>query len=130
MISVGVVWTTWPSTKKVAVADQSIADTLTTRPNPEELFGSILVNGQGPAMHETRTSLNAFPASASREREPMLAFHLPSGEQGGLPRQRTPFVFTTSKVLARLPMFAVVVVFKEYLTRTSATTTSGPWGSI
>src|SRR5689334_19814687 len=96
------------------------------RPDCEMLFGSILVNGQGPAMQDTRTSLNALPASASREIEPTLAFHLPSGEQGGWPRQRTPLVFTTSNVFARLPMFTVVVVFTEYLTRTSATTTSGP----
>jgi hypothetical protein len=78
-----VVWTTCASTKKVAIADQFRAETLAMRPNSGEVLGSILVNGQGPAIQETRTSLNSYPAPASTEKEPILAFHYPSGEQGG-----------------------------------------------
>src|SRR5215469_14643936 len=71
--------TTSASTRNVAVSDQVVPETEMERPlwlSPEV---SILVNGQGPAMHEARAFRNSFPGPASRVVFAVAAFHLPSG---------------------------------------------------
>ena len=68
---------------KVAVSDQSRADAVMVWPPWEKWSASILVKGQGPAMHEARALRNSLPAPASKVAEPTAAFHLPSGEQSG-----------------------------------------------
>src|SRR5678810_1302004 len=98
------------SSRNVAVSDQLRAVTFTSRPPCRKSSDSILVKGQGPAMHEVRALRNSLPSPASSDAPPMAAFHCPSGEQGGCFRQGTLPVFTTSKVLTALPTLTVLVV--------------------
>ena len=81
--------------------------------------------GHGPAIHDALALRNSFPVPASREAEPIAAFHFPSGEHGGCPWQGTFALFITWKVFTALPMFTAVVVFMEYLTMTFPITISG-----
>jgi len=76
------------SRRKLAVSDQFFTETLIWRPPAEKESFSILVNGQGPAMQETRTSWNSLPSPASSAVPPTAAFHFPSGEQGEWRGQR------------------------------------------
>jgi hypothetical protein len=82
------------------------------RPPLEKLSVSIFVKGQGPAMQETLALPNSLPSPASRETPPTVAFHFPSGEQGGMLLQGTFPVLTTSKDFTVLPTLTVVVVFE------------------
>ena len=118
-------WKTSASNRNVAVSDQLLADTLMARPPCERSSDSILVKGQGPAIHDVLAFRNSLPSPASRAAEPIEAFHFPSGEHGGCFRQGTLAVFTTSKVVTALPTLAAVVVLMEYLARTLDTVTSG-----
>src|SRR5580700_795495 len=111
-------WNTSASSKKVVVSDQFRADALIVWPPLEKPSLSILVNGHGPAMQDTRALRNSFPVPASRNAEPIAAFHLPSGEQGARRWQGTFPVFTTWNGFAALPMFTVLMAFIEYLTLT------------
>jgi hypothetical protein len=95
------------------------------RPPREKSSDSILVNGQGPAMQETRAFPKTFPCPASRDAEPIAAFHLSSGEQGLCWWHGTFPVFTTWNVVTPAPTFTSAVVSMEYLTKTFATTTFG-----
>src|ERR1700690_977422 len=113
------------SRRNVAVSDQFRADTFTSRPPCKKSSASILVKGHGPAMHEVRALRNSFPSPASSEADPIAAFHLPSGEQGGCLRQGTLPVLATSKVFTALPTLAVLVVLIEYRAKTFDTTTGG-----
>src|SRR5579863_5427603 len=121
-------WTTSASNRKVAVSDQLRAVTEIVRPPSEKSSFSILVNGHGPAMQETRASRNSLPASASRDVEPSAAFHLPSGEQGCWPWQGTSPLFSIWNVLTTLPTFTTVVALMVNLTRTFETVVTGPVG--
>src|ERR1700687_90598 len=113
------------SSRNVAVSDQFLADTFTSRPPCRKSSSSTLVNGHGPAMHEVRALRNSFPSPASSDAEPIVAFHFPSGEQGGCFRQGTFPVFATSKVFTALPTLAVLVVLIEYRARTFDATIGG-----
>src|SRR5438034_728999 len=86
MISPTMGWNTSASTRKVAVSDQLRADTVMVRPPRRNVSFSNLVKGHGPAMQEARTFRNSLLSPASNVRPPILAFHLPSGEQGCCPR--------------------------------------------
>src|SRR3954471_16893540 len=86
------------SSRNVAVSDQFRADTFTSRPPCKKSSASILVNGHGPAMHDVLALRNSFPSPASRDADPIAAFHFPSGEHGGCFRHGTLPVFTTLKV--------------------------------
>src|SRR5271157_4178775 len=103
MASLGVSRVTSASTRNVTVSDQSVTLTVIVRPGAGTAPVSILVNGQGPAMQETRAFLNCCPSPASIVTPPTAAFHLPSGEHGGCPVQGTLPVFGTVNVLAVLP---------------------------
>src|SRR5215467_8233770 len=124
-MSVTMGWNTSASNKNVAVSDQTRTDALIFCPPLENPSLSIFVNGQGPAMHDTLTSRNSFPAPASKDMEPIAAFQRPSGEHGSCPLHRRFPVFCTWNVFTALPMFNVVVAFIEYLTRRSATVAVG-----
>src|SRR3954452_7782077 len=88
------------------------------RPPRENRSCSIWVKGHGPAMHETRTFRNCFCCSpASSEKERTVAFHLPSGEQGGRPAHGTFPPLTTSKVRTAAPIVVVPVPRVAYRTR-------------
>src|SRR5580700_6643263 len=106
-------WKTSASSRKVAVSDQSRAETMMVWPPWENLSVSILVKGQGPAMQETRASRNSLPAPASSDAEPMAAFHLPSGEHGRCFLQGTFPRFSISKDLAALPTLSSVCALIE-----------------
>src|SRR5258708_12778614 len=80
-VSLTMGWTTSASSRNVAVSDQSRADTVKLRPSRASSSNSIFVNGQGPAMHETRALRNSFPCPASSDMEATAAFHFLSGEQ-------------------------------------------------
>src|SRR5580698_9779398 len=118
-------WVTSASNRKVAVSDQSRAETLIVCP-PWEKSESILVNGHGPAIHDARGFRNSFPVPASRVAEPCAARHLPSGEHGRCPLHGTLPVFSTWNVFTALPTLNSVIARPEYLTRTFATFTAGP----
>src|SRR5579871_5599813 len=113
------------SKRNVAVSDQSSADTLIIWPPCDKRSPSILVKGQGPAIHEARASRNTFPEPASSKAAPGRAFHLPSGEQGRCPLHGTLPLFSISKVFAALPTFTSVIAFTVYRTRTFVTFTIG-----
>src|ERR1700746_1751707 len=114
----------------MAVSDQSRAVTIITCPPCEKRSDSILVNGHGPAMQDTRALRNSFPTPASSVVDPSAAFHLPSGEHGCWPLQGTFPLFWISNVCAALPTLTSVLLLIEYLTRTLLTLTSGwPDGS-
>src|SRR5581483_5073965 len=115
---VGIGCKTSASNRNVAVSDQLRAETEMICPPFEERSDSIFVNGQGPAMHETRASLNSFPWPASRVVESIAAFHFPSGEQGCWFLHGTFPRFSTWKVFTALPIFTSLVVFTEYRTVT------------
>src|SRR5579872_46737 len=103
--------TTSASTRNVVVSDQPMTATLKCRWSAEKVSCSILVNGHGPAMQETRALWNTFPSPASSESDPRPAFHLlPAPQRGPLLHGVFPR-FTTSNVLTALPMFASVVDF-------------------
>src|SRR5216683_6250397 len=91
------------SMRKLAVSDQFLTKTPTWRPPAEKESFSILVNGQGPAIQETRASWNSLPSPASSVTPPSAAFHFPSGEQGEWRAHGISPVFTTSNVFAELP---------------------------
>src|ERR1700678_3876263 len=110
-------WTTSASRRKVTVSDQLRAETLKWRRSEEKPSVRSLVNGHGPAIQETRALRNSLPSPASSEREPTLALHFPSGEQGAIFLHSTFPVLTISNVLTALPIFASVVAFMEYLIR-------------
>jgi hypothetical protein len=55
-----------------------------------------------------------------------VAFHLPSGEQGGRLLHGVFGVLTISKVRAALPISTMVSALKEYRTRMFAIATPGP----
>src|SRR5947209_20536439 len=101
--SVGMFRMTSASTKKLAVSDQFKAEIVTLRSGRGRVSGWMLVNGQGPAMHETRRLRNSFRSWASSDSEPVAAFHLPSGEQGRYSWQGTLPVLKTSNCRATLP---------------------------
>src|SRR5580658_38220 len=110
------------SNKNVVVSDQLRTDTLKWRRSSERSASSILVKGHGPAMQETLGLRNSFPSPASRDREPIVAFHLPlPGEQGGWSHGLFP-TLTTWNVFTAFPIFASVVAFTVYLIRASETT--------
>src|SRR3982750_3223238 len=99
------------STRNVAVSDQFRTDTRIVGPGSGRLFSSMRVNGQGPAMHDTRAFRNWLPVPASKTAELTVAFHFPSGEHTLLPSQAIPPVFTASNVFTSAPMLAPVVIF-------------------
>src|SRR5580698_9217290 len=98
------------STKNVTVSDQLSTVTVIVRPGRGTSPLSILVNGHGPAMQDTRAFSNCCPWPASIVTPPVAAFHLPSGEHGGFAPQGTLPVFGTVNVLAVLPTLTVVEV--------------------
>ena len=112
------------------MSDQFRADTLMVRPPREKPSDSIFVKGHGPAIQETLAFRNSFPSPASREAEPIVAFHRPSGEQGCWPLQGRLPVFITWNVFTALPMFTAVVALIEYLAETFATSISGRLGWV
>src|SRR5690242_1744585 len=81
-ISLIIVRVTSASTRKVTVSDQLRTDARKFRPGLVLFSDSTLVNGHGPAMQERRALRNSLPSPASRDTEPIAAFHLPSGEHG------------------------------------------------
>src|SRR5277367_5718247 len=101
--SLGMSRVTSASTRNVTVSDQLRTVTVMVRPGRGPAPVSILVNGQGPAMQDTRALLNCSPAPASIVMLPIDALHLPSGEHGGLFPQGTLPMFGTANVLAALP---------------------------
>src|SRR5713101_5490729 len=100
------------------------------RPPREKPSDSIFVKGHGPAIQDALAFWNSLPSPASRDAEPIAAFHRPSGEQGCRPLHGTLPVLTTWNVFTALPMFAAVVALIEYLAKTFATTISGRLGSV
>ena len=90
------------------MSDQSNAETSIVRPCCWKPLESIRVNGQGPAMHEARTLRNSLPIPASRVIEALVAFQLPSGEQGAWRLHGMFPRLTTWKVLTALPMSSSV----------------------
>src|SRR4051794_39220962 len=68
-------------------------------------------------MQDTRTALNCLRSPASSDSEPVLAFHLPSGEQGGFESQGTFPLLTTSKVRIAEPTVLVLTMRVVYRTR-------------
>src|SRR5690349_3794922 len=96
------------------------------RPPAEYRSESTLVNGHGPATHESLTFWNCFPFPASRSIEPTVASHLPSGEHGGFALHGTLPLLIISKLFAALPTFTLVVLVTEYLSRTFAIGITGP----
>src|SRR5258708_5024535 len=113
------------SKRKLAVSDQFLTETLILRPPAEKESLSILVNGQGPAMQETRASWNSLPSPASSVAPPTAAFHFPSGEQGEWRGHGVSPTLTTSNTFDALPTFSVISVLPAYRTRTSATKLTG-----
>src|SRR5579864_9439130 len=102
-----------------------------TCPPAEKRSDSILVNGHGPAMQETRALRNSFPGPASSVVDPSAAFHLPSGEHGCWPLQGTLPLFWISNVWTALPTFTSVLLLMEYRKRTLLTFISGfPVGRV
>src|ERR1700689_2836194 len=101
--SLGVLRVTSASIRNVTVSDQLRTVTVMLRPGCGTSPLSIFVNGQGPAIHDTRAFSNCCPWPASMVAPPIAALHLPSGEQGGLAAQGTSPVFGTVKVFAVLP---------------------------
>src|ERR1035441_1451016 len=101
------VWTTSASTRNVAVSDQLSAEMRRVRLSSERVLGSILVNGQGPAMQETRTSRNWADSGASSDKDATAARQRRSGEHGDLPLQGTFPSLVASKVLTTVPTSAV-----------------------
>src|SRR5687768_826628 len=88
------------------------------RPPRENPSFSIAVNGQGPAMHDTRALRNClFCSPVFSDREPRAAFHLPSGEQGGRFPHGTFPVLAMSKVRTAVPTVVVLVLRVAYRTR-------------
>jgi len=118
------------SIKNVAVSDQFRAVAVKVWPSLVNSWLSILVNGQGPAMQDTRALRKWLPDPASSDAEPIAAFHLPSGEHGFWPRQGTPPLFSTWNALTELPMFIAVRDLMEYRTRMLATCVWGPVGVV
>src|ERR1700722_9399094 len=110
MASLGMSRVTSAAPRNVTVSDQLRTVTVMVRPGRGTAPVSILVNGHGPAMQDTRALLNCCPAPASMVMLPMDAFHLPSGEQGALFKQGTLPMFGTAKVFAALPTFTVLEV--------------------
>src|SRR5207248_2168460 len=86
--------------------------------NPSD---STFVNEHGPAIQDTLTFWNSCPSPASSDKDPMVAFHLPSGEHGERPLQGTLPVLITSKVFVVLPTLSVVVALTAYRIRIFAT---------
>src|SRR5258708_4552816 len=82
IVSLTIVRTTSASARKVTVSDQARTETAIFRPPRENPSDSIFVNEHGPAIQDTLTFWNSCPSPASRDWEPIVAFHLPSGEQG------------------------------------------------
>src|ERR1041384_8689276 len=102
-----ITWMTSASTRNVAVSDQLRAVAVIFCAGVEMSSDSIRVNGQGPAMHDTRALRNSFPVPASSVTDPIVAFHLPSGEQGAWWSQDTLPAFFTSNAFTALPTFIV-----------------------
>src|SRR5271156_4310362 len=109
--------TTSASSRKVTVSDQLRAETMKRRRSGEKFSNSILVNGHGPAMQETLALRNSLPSPASRESEPIVAFHFPPGAHGSCLLHGTFALLTIWKVFTALPIFASVVALTEYLIR-------------
>ena len=114
--------TTSASNKKVVVSDQLRTNTLKWPPSCESFSCSIFVKGHGPAMQETLTLRNSFPSPASRDTEPIAAFHLPPGAHGGRLSHGVFPMLITWNVFTAVPIFASVVAFTEYLIRAFETT--------
>src|SRR5260370_5565733 len=108
------------SSRNVVVSDQFRIVTPMWLPPLEKESFSILVNGHGPAIQETRTSWKELFSPASSETPPMAAFHLPSGEQGPWRSQGMSPVFTTSKVFNALPALTAMSLLVAQSTRISA----------
>src|SRR6202011_5590615 len=106
--------TTSASSKKVAVSDQAMAETLTVRPGVSRVDRLIFVKGHGPAIQEARALRNSLPSPASSEALAVEAFHLPSGEHCRWAVHGTLPVLTASKARTELPMVTSVAVLIEY----------------
>jgi hypothetical protein len=72
---------------------------------------------------------NSLFSPASSENLPTVAFHLPSGEQGGRSLHGVLGILAISKVRAALPISIMVSALKAYRTRMFAIATSGASGT-
>jgi len=110
--------------QNVAGSDQFRAVAVIFWPGLSDPSDSICVNGQGPAMHDTRAFFETrCPVPRPTTWKAVEAFHLPSGEQGGRPctercRRSQPQTFSR-----RLPTFTVRIDIIEYRMRTFPTAT-------